>query len=284
MGACSSDDGDGSPEPANLTVRRRIAALAPAAVFAHRGRGPTRAGNPYPENSLAAFRAALADHTDGLEMDVELTRDGRLILMHDDTVDRTTECRGCVSALDFDALRDCRLLGEDDRPSDQFPPTLDEVAELEPTDALLNVELKVFGDACTGPGHDAVDLATAMVAELRRLGIEHRTVVQSFDATALASVKAQAPDIYTAFLVTGLRPRDIDAAVEIGADALQPGGPFPFVNLAPELLAVAAAAGLQAIPWTVNDADSIHELLAAGVDGIITDEPGLAKSIVDARR
>src|SRR5512143_3807779 len=106
---CGSDHEVVSPAaPANVAVRQRITGLAPAAVFAHRGRGPTASGNPYPENSLAAFRAALAQGTDGLEMDSELTQDGRLILMHDDTVDRTTECSGCVSMLSFDAVRRCR--------------------------------------------------------------------------------------------------------------------------------------------------------------------------------
>src|SRR6266481_5658381 len=124
---CGDQDVAPPATQAKQTVRERIAHLAPAAVFAHRGQGPTRSGDPFPENSLAAFRAAIAQGTDGLEMDSELTEDGRLILMHDDTVDRTTECSGCVSALSFDAIRRCRLLNGDGQPTDQVPPTLDEV-------------------------------------------------------------------------------------------------------------------------------------------------------------
>ena len=284
LAACGSDDGGGGAVvPANLAVRERLADLAPVAVFAHRGMGPTRAGNPFPENSLAAFRAAFDQGTDALEMDSELTADGRLILMHDDTVDRTSECSGCVSALTFDAIRACRLLDGNGQPTDEVPPTLDEAYALQPDDALVNVELKVFGQGCLTPGHGPVDLATAMVAALRRLGVEHRTVVQSFDSEALASVKAQAPDIYTALLVSGLLARHITEAVEIHADAIQPGGPFPFVNLSPELLQAASDAGLQVIPWTVDDAESVNRLLDAGVDGIITDDPALVKQVVEAR-
>jgi glycerophosphoryl diester phosphodiesterase len=275
---CSSDDSNGTAAvPANVEVRQRIADLAPLAVFAHRGLGPTRSGNPYPENSLASFAAAIAAGTDALEMDAEITLDGRLVLMHDDTVDRTSECSGCVSALTFDAIRRCRLLDGNGQPTDEIPPTLDEVFALEPGDTLVNVELKVFSGDCLTPGHGAAELAAAMVAALRRLGVERRTVVQSFDAEALLAVKAQAPDIYTALLVSGLRARDITAAVDLGADALQPGGPFPLVNLQPALLQMALDAGLQVIPWTVNDEESIHELLDSHVSGIITDDPALVK-------
>lgn len=284
LSACSADDGGGkSAVPSNLTVRQRITDLAPVAIFAHRGQGPTISGSIFPENSLAAFREAIRLGTDGLEMDSELTEDGKLVLMHDDTVDRTTDCSGCVSTLTFDAIRACRLLDGNDQPTDQVPPTLDEVFALNPTAILVNVEIKTFGSACLTPGHGPADLATAMVANLRRLGVEDRTVVQSFDAEALATVKEQASDVYTALLTTGLRGGDITKALEIHADAIQPGGPFPFVNIPPALVESARAAGLQVIPWTVDDADSINELLDAGIDGIITDDPVLVKQIVQAR-
>src|SRR5215470_1354438 len=283
--ACGSHNNSGgtSTDHANFVVHQRIARLAPSAVFAHRGQGPTAPGNPYPENSLAAFRAAIAQGTDGLEMDSELTEDGQLILMHDDTVDRTTECRGCVSALSFDTVRHCRLLDGDGHPTDQVPPTLDEVFALQPADVLVNAELKVFGSSCRTPGHGPTDLATAMVASLRRLRVEQRTLVQSFDADALRSVKAQAPDIYTAFLVTGLRAGDIATATDIHADAIQPGGPFPFVTLPPALLRGALDAGLQVIPWTVDDAESINTLLDSNVSGIISDKPALVKQVLRDR-
>lgn len=282
--ACGDDDGGSSSAvAANVVVRQRIADLAPLAVFAHRGLGPTRSGNPFPENSLPSFQAAVAQGTDALEMDSELTEDGQLILMHDDTVDRTTDCSGCVSALSFDAIRACHLLDGDGQPTDQVPPTLDEVVALPPPGQLINVELKVFGNDCLTPGHGPVDLATAMVAALRRLGVEDRTVVQSFDVEALAAVKAQAPDIYTALLVTGLLPRHITSALEIDADAIQPGGPFPFINLSPALIQSALDAGLQVIPWTVDDAESVNKLLDAGVSGVITDDPALVKEVVAGR-
>jgi glycerophosphoryl diester phosphodiesterase len=284
IGCGEEGSSSGSSTAANLVVRQRIAQFAPAVNFAHRGQGPTRVGNPFPENSLAAFRAAIAQGTDGIEMDSELTEDGQLVLMHDDTVNRTSECSGCVSKLSFDAVRRCRLLDGDGQVTDQVPPTLDEVFQLQPSNVLVNVELKAFSGDCLTAGHGPVELATAMVNTLRRLGVEERTVVQSFDAQALATVKQLAPEIYTAFLVSGLRPRDITTAVGVQADALQPGGPFPFLSLNPTDLRAARDAGLQVIVWTVDDAASINTLLDNGIDGIITDDPALVKQIVAGRR
>ncbi|MBI3782484.1 MAG: hypothetical protein HY270_03685 [Deltaproteobacteria bacterium] len=284
--AACGNDGDptaASTVAANSVVHDRLVQLAPAAVFAHRGQGPTRAGDPYPENSLAAFRAAIEQHTDGLEMDSELTVDGQLVLMHDDTVDRTTECHGCVSALTFDEIRHCRLLDGHGQPTDQVPPTLDEVFQLQPTNVLVNVELKIFGTMCRTPGHGPADIAAAMVTTLRRLGVERRTLVQSFDADALTVVKTQAPDIYTAFLVNGLKPADVAKAVDIRADAIQPGGAFPFLVLPPANLRAALDAGLQVIVWTVDDINSMNTLLDNHVSGFITDDPVLAQNVVRQR-
>jgi glycerophosphoryl diester phosphodiesterase len=272
-----------STAPANVVVRQRVAAYQPAASFAHRGQGPTRSGNPYPENSLSAFRAAIAQGTNALEMDSELTADGRLVLMHDDSVDRTTECRGCVSNLTFNEVRNCRLLDGDGNPTAEVPPTLDEVFALEPRDILINVELKVFSGACRTAGHGPIELADTMVAELRQLGVERRTIVQSFDAEALSEMKSLAPDIYTAYLVSGLKARDVNNAVNIQADALQPGGAFPLLVLSSDLIRSALDSGLQVIVWTVDDAESMNKLLDDHVSGIITDDPLLFRSVVASR-
>ncbi len=268
---------------ARVEVRQRIAALKPAAGFAHRGQGITGPGNPFPENSLAAFREALSQGIDALEMDSELTRDGKLVLMHDDTVDRTTDCRGCVSELTFEEVRRCHLLDGDGNPTDQVPPTLEEVFALDPN-ILVNVELKIFSGNCLTPGHGPVETANEMVSVLRRLGVERRTIVQSFDADALARMKELAPDIYTAYLVSGLRQRDIDRAVELAADALQPGGPFPFLTLSPVLIRTALDAGLHVIVWTVDDVESMNTLLDDGVTGIITNDPALFLQVAAQRK
>ena len=270
--------------PAHEQVRNRIASRAPAASLAHRGTGPTRAGRPFPENALGAFRAGMAAGADGVELDVEFTSDLKLVVMHDDTLDRTTTCTGCVNAMTFAAVRQCRLLDGEGRATAEFPPTLEEVYALLPGEALVNVELKVFSARCRTPETGPEALARAAVAEVQRLGVTHRTLFSSFDSTAAAAIKAADPTLYAALLVTGLRSRDIDLAVQLGLDAIHPGGPFPFLQLSADLMHDALARGLQVNVWTVDDADSMHEVLDKGATAIITDEPAVLASVLAARR
>ena len=151
--ACG-DDVPVDLSPPNEQVREQIASLAPSANIGHRGTGMTRPGHALPENSISSFVAAMAAGADGIELDVEITQDGQLIVMHDDTVNRTTDCMGCVSEMTFDEIRACRLLDGAGLPTEEQPPTLEEVYAEIPSPALINVELKVF-DACltetTGP-------------------------------------------------------------------------------------------------------------------------------------
>jgi glycerophosphoryl diester phosphodiesterase len=262
--------GSGPSDPANDVVRARVATLAPAKL-AHRGMGPTRPLGAFPENSLSAFRAGIDAGADGVELDVELTADGQLLVMHDDTLDRTTMCAGCVNAYTLDEARACILCDGHGRPTDQHPPSLAEVYAALPPTALVNVELKVFGDGCVTPSSDAAALARVAVAEVKRLGAERRTIFSSFEAAAVAAVKAADPQLYAALLIGGLRPGLIDEVAALGLDAVHPF----FTGVTSEFIAGARAAGLQVNVWTVNGRDNLRAMLELGVDGIITDEPGV---------
>ena len=270
--------------PANQQVRNRIASRAPAASLGHRGTGPTRAGHPFPENALVSFRQAVAEGADGVELDVELTSDLKLIIMHDDTLDRTTTCTGCVNAMTFAAARQCRLLSGEGEPTAEAPPTLEEVYAALPPDVLVNVELKVFGARCLTPETGAEALARAAVDEVRRLGGAHRTLFSSFGDTAAAAVKAADAALYAALLVTGLKSRDVDLAVQLGLDAIHPGGPFPFVQISPDLMHNALTRGLQVNVWTVDTAEAMHQVIDTGATAIITDEPAVLAAVLAARR
>lgn len=285
LGACG-DDGEpmsASSNPANVVVRQRIAALRPAAVLGHRGVGVNRPGLALVENSVASLVAAMAAGADGGELDVELTSDGKLLLMHDDTLERTSNCSGCLSALTFNAARQCRLKDYDGNLTSEPPPTLDEVFAAMPATALVNIELKVYGSPCRTATTGPVELARATIAEVRRLGIAERVILSSFDQDALRVLKAEAPDLYTGYLIVGLRSRNIETAVDLKADAIHAGGAFPFLTLPPAEIAAAHAAGLQVNTWTVNDAPSAQLLLDGGVDTIITDEPALLRQILQSR-
>jgi glycerophosphoryl diester phosphodiesterase len=276
--ACG-DDGEpfvpgGGQPPANAVVRQRILALAPTANLGHRGLGATRLGTAFPENSIAAFVEAMARGAHGVELDVELTADGKLIVMHDDTLTRTTTCSGCVSAWPFSEVRQCRLLDGNRVSTAEPPPTLGEVYAALPTDALVNVELKVFDDPCATPATGAEALARAAVAEVRRLGVAERTLFSSFDEEAAATVKAEGADLYSALLFNGLRQSSIDAALRLQQDAVH-----PLVFSRPADLLAARDAGLQVNVWAANDESQMRGAIAAGATAIVTDEPALLAEV-----
>ena len=132
-------------------VRVSIELAQPVANLGQRGTGPTRPESPFPENSISSFFGALDEGANGVELDVQLTADGNLIVMHDPTVDRTTTGTGCVSALTFDEIRATRLLDANGAATDERPPTLAESFTAAGGVALVNLDLRVFESTAECP-------------------------------------------------------------------------------------------------------------------------------------
>jgi len=268
--------GGGDALPPNEVVRERIEGLAPSANIGHRGTGPTRDGHALPENSIPSFLAAMAEGADGIELDVEITQDGRLIVMHDDDVNRTTNCTGCVSEMTFDAIRACNLLDGAGQPTEEHPPTLDEVYAEVPSPALINVELKVFGPDCltdtTGPD----DLVPLALDEVARLGGENRTIFSSFDVDAVEIVKLEQPEYYSALLLVVTDSDDVQEALLVGQDAIHPR--FDLIDT--ETVQEALDSGLQVNVWTVNDEADMQANIDKGATAIITDFPGVLSELL----
>ncbi len=270
------------PEDGKKTVRSRLAQLRPAANFGHRGKGHSRPGNPHPENSLAAFRQAISEGAHGVELDVELCADSNLVVMHDDTLDRTTNQKGGVSAWTSPDLRTrCRLLDGDGHLSAEPPPTLAEAFEAVGSAAMINIELKVFEMAYQTPSSGPTDLADAAIAEVRRLGVLGRTLFSSFDPAAVRAARAIAPEAYVALLL-GVRESveartSIGLALELGADAIH-----PFFAIPDDGIAAARRAGLDVNVWTVNEPEVMRRLINAGATAIITDQPGVLAQVLAA--
>lgn len=276
--------GDGSVRPTSprAAVREHITAWAPAANIGHRGAGVSVPGNAYPENSLSSVREAISQGAVGVELDFELTADGRLVAMHDDTLDRTTTCSGCMSGYTFAEVRECRLLDGDGTTTDQIPPTLEESFAALPDDALVNVELKAYGSNCRTPTTGPEDLARVAVTEIRRLGVADRTAFSSFDTEAVAAVRRHG-DLYSGLLLTPASsneeawPASLARATELDQDAIH-----PFFAIPPAGIDAAHAAGLQVNVWTVNEQPRMEQMLDANVDVIITDVPSrLAEGLGD---
>jgi glycerophosphoryl diester phosphodiesterase len=236
-------------------------------VIAHRG-----ASAFAPENTLAAFDMAIDMGAAFIETDLQLSRDARLVAIHDDTLERTTTGKGPVSAMTVDELRQLHAAARfksaaplpDGLQKRSFAaeriPTVEEVLAFgKRRDAGLYLELKPRGP--TGIEH-------AIVGALRAADEILRTVVISFDLTTLIRVRRLEPLIVTGYLCEtpcGV----VEKAVNAGARQLLPRAD----QITPELMSEAHARDLKVVAWTVNDPAQMRALIAAGVDGIITNFP-----------
>ena len=256
-------------------VRDRISIFAPSANLGHRGTGPTRAGHPFPENSISSFVAAMDAGANGRSLDVEITLDGQPIVMHDDTLDRTTNCTGCVSAMTFDEIRACRLLDGDGAVTDERPPSLLEVYSAIGGNAIMDVELKVFGSECLTDTTGPEQLTAAVLDEVTLIGGENRTIFSSFDETVVELVKTARPGYYSALLSSNPGPELVETALSLKQDAIH-----PLFSVSAETVQAALDAGLQVNVWTVNTAESMQAQIDKGTTAIITDDPAVLAELL----
>lgn len=227
--------------------------------IAHRGAAGTR-----PELTRPAFERALEIGVDMIELDVQLTRDGRLVVLHDRQLGRTLSGEGPVrdrtlaelQALDAGSWFDARWAGA-------TVPALDDVLEWTAGRAELNVEIK-------SPPADWAATADALLLLLSASGRLERTIISSFQMGALSEVRARsrAARLGVLWQTTDFDPMWIEAQ-SLDAVAVHPL--WSLVDA--ELIAEAGRQGRQVIVWTVNDPDSMAELVALGVSGIISDFP-----------
>jgi len=251
-------------------------------LHAHRG-----GAGLAPENTLAAFRKAIELDVDAIEMDLHVTRDGQVVVMHDETLDRTTNGRGRVQDL---TLEEVKRYDAGTKYSPAFRgeriPTLREVISLVKssgnTQVRLNLELKFHPDR---PGMPA-DFEERALAVLRETGFVGRVGILSFYHPSLAKIKRLEPGIKTGVLVGGRQaPTDPVALVrQYQADCYLPN----FRLLTPETVATVHQAGISIITWTVNDEADMRRVIGLGMgrfpgDGIATDYPDRLVKLRKAR-
>lgn len=218
-----------------------------ATVYAHRG-----ASREFPENTLAAFRRAVELGTPGIELDVHLTRDGVAVVMHDETVDRTTNGTGALAELD---LSDLVTL---DAGQGEKVPTLEQVIAVVAGKTHLNIEVK----------------ANAAASEVLRIAKSSPTLdwaISSFDWDVLRYAFAQDETIPLWPLGIGATEDILALAEEIRA---------PQLNLLDhaidaDIIAFLKERGLGTWVWTVNDPQRAKDLAAWGAIGICTDDPAV---------
>lgn len=226
-------------------------------VIAHRG-----ASGYAPENTLAAFRRAVALGANFIETDLQLSRDARFVAIHDESVERTTNGKGRVHDL---TLADLRRLDAGSWFGSEFAaeqiPTLEEILDFSKKhDVVFYLELKPGGS--WGGEH-------ALVGALRESGEIPRTVVISFNAPILQKLRQIEPTLMTGLLYDGQLDSPVDKALEVGARQLAVRGDL----VTPALLGDSRKHDLQVVCWTVNHPAHMRMLVEAGVDGIMSDYP-----------
>lgn len=240
----------------------------PKQVYAHRG-----ASGYAPENTLEAFELAARQGAHGVELDVHLSRDGELVVAHDETVERVSDGMGRL--LDHTLMELKRLRFNKTHPeyANARIPTLREVFELlAPTGLMVNVELK-------NSLIDYPDLETRCVELATRAGMAQRVIYSSFNHYSLLRMKAIDPSLYCGLLYecTMVKPWDYGHALRM--NALHPH----YSELqTPGECDAAHALGLEVNPWTVNEDADIRMAFQAGADRLITNFPDRALAILNA--
>jgi glycerophosphoryl diester phosphodiesterase len=239
--------------------------MRPPWVIAHRG-----ASGHAPENTFAAFQRAVELGGTFIETDLHVTRDGRFVAIHDDTVERTTNGSGDVRNFALDELREVDAGMWFDRTfMGERIPTLEEVLEFSRVhDVVFYLELKYA--AVWGMDH-------ALVAALQKAQSAPRTIVISFDPATLTPLRRLDPSIMTGLLVEDAKPDCIQSAIDLGARQLCP----KVSSVTPELVEKAHRSDLQVVTWTANTLADMRAMMAAGVDGIMTDFPDRLRALIE---
>jgi glycerophosphoryl diester phosphodiesterase len=243
-------------------------------VAAHRGGAAL-----WSENSLEAFRNALALGVDFLETDVHLTADGTVILLHDPTLERTTTGAGAVRTSVAADLARLRLRTGDGRATDEPVPTLVQLLELlKPARAELLLEIKVDDRGQRYPGIEEKTLAL-----LRERELAGRTLIMAFERDTIARIRTLDPAMRTVLLIgRGQVQRErvwpaesVKWAVGLGATAVG----FNHRLIDADVVAACRKARLRLAAWTVNEEADIRRVIGLGADIVISDRPDLARRL-----
>jgi glycerophosphoryl diester phosphodiesterase len=241
-------------------VRHSFFSSSRPLVFAHRG-GAALA----PENTLVAFENAVALGADGIELDVRASSDGRVVVHHDRTLERTTPWRGPVSARTADELACVNV------------PELAQVLHA-CRDLRVIIEIKVNERA----------FGRLVVEQLRRAGAVDRACVGAFRRAVLQAIRAEEPALATSAALEEVRlalyrswlRRPVRHTAYVGYQIPERRGATRVVS--PRFIADSHRAGLGVQVWTVNDESDARRLLDWGVDALITDRPDVMLPLVRA--
>jgi glycerophosphoryl diester phosphodiesterase len=234
-------------------------------IFAHRGDTQQDL-----ENTMPAFASALALGVDGIELDVRLTRDGRIVAFHDDDLQRLAGLSQKIEFSSWDELKKIRLR----HPLGEFSiPLLSDVLDLIKDKITLNIEIKT-------QRHWISPMERPLLELLKEFRLSNSILISSFHPIALLRMKSLAPDLARGYLfektswlqrrmVSWVDPKTLNAPLQYTSQAA---------------VAQAHKDDLRFLVWTVNEEDDMKRCIDFGVDGIITDEPRRLMNLTHDRR
>ncbi len=284
-GGMGGEGGTGGGEPKCKTPQEMIR-CDKVLNIAHRGGRRIR-----PEHTLLAYDQALVDGADILELDIHETSDGTLIVMHDGTVDRTTNCTGAIVEMTFTDLRECDAgynFSNDD--GETYPyrgmglvvPALEEVFERY-LDTAFVIEIKPSSPS----------IVVHFVEVLREHQVEDKMIGSQFSDDVLAELRATAPEIATntgtneTLVFWGKAFDELDPEYQPPAEFLQVPTVFDIGDrlvdvLHPGFVPRAHELDMFVHVWTINDEEEMRFLIESqGVDGIMTDDPPLLTKVIN---
>lgn len=235
-------------------------------IWAHRG-----ASAAAPENTIEAFELAAQMGADGIELDIQLSADGEVVVLHDETVDRTSSGSGRVCDLTLAQLKaldfSCGMAAY----AGARIPTLREVyAAFAKSGMFFNVEIKCEqGDYRT--------LCRKALALEKEAGMAGRILYSSFNWDAMREVRALCPGAETALLYERALWSPQKYALELGAGAVHPSG---YTLLVPGVVRRCHKKGVRVHAWTIDSPFALRQMKRMGVDAVITNRPAFAREIL----
>lgn len=244
-----------------------------AKIYAHRGYS-----EKYPENTMVAFKAAHAAGADGIELDVHMTKDGALVICHDEAMDRTAAGQGYLHAMTLAEIQTYRF----DKAFPQYAdmplaevtaPRLETFLDwFVTTEMTVNIEIK--NNIFPYPG-----IVAKVLTLLETYGVSDRVIISSFNHRTIKEVKTLAPHQVCGFLTECSL---LDPGAYCDYHQVECYHPL-FVSMTPEEIHDCQERGIAINVWTVNEPDHIARMIAAGVDGIITNCVDIARFMVNRK-
>lgn len=240
-------------------------------IWAHRGSSHTE-----PENTMAAFEQAIRDGADGIEIDVQFSKDKQVVVVHDEFLKRLAGVEALVQDLDYSELEQLNIAKhwQDGRTIHRMPLLTEVLDLLKPTDLMLNIELK--NSTYMQPGLEA-----AVLALVKERQLEDQIIYSSFNHYSMQLIAAEGFGPNCGLLYSEMIVEPWNYAKQVGVGAIHP----LFSNLQiPGFVENCAAAGIKIHAWTIDREDHLNMVIPLNIDAIITNEPVLALALRDGKK